>query len=58
MQMKGLAIAMGLGAAVGDVAVTLLPRQSTARKLVDKTAGAVEEAAQQVSNKLMEKMDM
>ena len=58
MQVKGLAIAMGLGAAVGAVAVTLLPRQSTARKLVDKTADVVEDAAQQVSNKLMEKMDM
>ena len=58
MQVKGLAIAMGLGAAVGAVAVTLLPRQSAARKLVDKTADVVEDAAQQVSNKLMEKMDM
>ena len=58
MQVKGLAIAMGLGAAVGAVAVTLLPRQSTARKLVDKTADVVEDAAQQVSNKLMQKMDM
>ena len=58
MPIKGWAIAMGLGAAVGAVAVTLLPKQSTARKLVDKTADVVEETAQQVSTKLMEKMDM
>lgn len=58
MQMKGWALTMGIGAAVGAVAVMMLPRQSTARKLVNKAADSVESAAQQVTNKLTKKMDM
>jgi gas vesicle protein len=58
MQMKGWALTMGIGAAVGAVAVMMLPRQSTARKLVNKAADSVENAAQQVTNKLTQKMDM
>lgn len=58
MQMKGWAITMGIGAAVGAVAVMMLPRQSTARKLVSKAADTVETAAQDVANKLTQKMDM
>ena len=58
MQMKGWALTMGIGAAVGAIAVMMLPRQSTARKLVSKAADSVENAAQQVTNKLTQKMDM
>ena len=58
MQMKGWALTMGIGAAVGAVAVSLLPRQSKAKKLVDKAAYAVEDTAQDVANKLKPKMDM
>lgn len=58
MKMTGWAVTMGIGAAVGAVAVMLLPRQSTARKLVNKAAYAVEDAAQEVGNKLAQKMDM
>lgn len=58
MNMKGWALTMGIGAAVGAVAVMMLPRQSTARKLVNKAADSVENAAQQVTNKLTQKMDM
>ena len=58
MQMKGWALTMGIGAAVGAVAVMMLPRQSTARKLANKAADSVENAAQQVTNKLTQKMDM
>lgn len=58
MQMKGWALTMGIGAAVGAVAVMMLPRQSTARKLVNKAADSVGNAAQQVTNKLTQKMDM
>ena len=46
MQMRGWALTMGIGAAVGAVAVMLLPRESTARKLVNKAASAVEDIAQ------------
>ena len=52
MKMKGWAITMGVGAAVGAVAVMLLPKQSAARKLVNKAADAVEDAAWMVSDKL------
>ena len=58
MQMKGWALTMGIGAAVGAVAVAMLPKRSAARKLVDKAAFAVEDAAQNVTNKLTKKMDM
>lgn len=58
MQMKGWALTMGIGAAVGAVAVMLLPRQSAARRLVNRAAYAVEDAAHDVGNKLAKKMDM
>lgn len=58
MQMKGWALTMGIGAAVGAVAVAMLPRQSAARKLVNKAAYAVEDAAHEVTNKLTQKMDI
>ena len=58
MKMKGWALTMGIGAAVGAVAVAMLPRQSAAKKLVDKAAYAVEDAAHEVTSKLTQKMDM
>lgn len=58
MAMKGWAISMGVGIAAGAVAAMMLPKQSTARKLVNKAASAVEDAAQQVTGKLTQKMDM
>lgn len=58
MQMKGWAITMGIGAAAGAVAVMMLPRQSTARKLVSKAAGKVEDAVQKVTDKVTGEMTM
>lgn len=58
MAIKGWAVSMGVGIAAGAVAAMMLPRQSTARKLVNKAASAVEDAAQQVTGKLTQKMDM
>lgn len=58
MQMKGWAITMGIGAAVGAVAVVMLPRQSTARRLVNKAASSVEDAVQQVTDKVTSQLDM
>ena len=49
---------MGVGAAVGAVAVAMLPRQSSARKLVNKAAYAVEDAAQQVADKITKNKNM
>ncbi len=58
MSMKGFAVSVGIGAAVGAVAVMMLPRQSTARKLVYKAASAVEDAATTVTDKITNKLDM
>ena len=57
MNMKGWAITMGVGAAAGAVAVMMLPRQSAARRLVNKAAVKVEDAAYKVSDKLHREMD-
>jgi hypothetical protein len=58
MQMKGWAITMGIGAAVGAVAVAMLPKQSAARKLVNKAAWKVEDAAMDLADKVSNKLDM
>ncbi len=58
MNLKGLAVSMGLGAAVGAVAIMMTPKNSTARKLVDKAATKVEDAAMMMGDKLTGKMDM
>lgn len=57
MQMRGLAITLGIGAAAGAVAIMMMPRQSAARKLADKAATKVEDAAWKVSDKLNQKLD-
>lgn len=58
MQVKSWAITMGLGAAAGAVAVMMLPRQSAARRLVNKAAGKVEDAVHQVTEKVVREVDM
>ena len=58
MKMKGWAITMGVGAAVGAVAVMMLPKQSPARKLVNKAAVKVDDAMQNVTDKINEKWVM
>lgn len=58
MHMKGWAITMGLGAAAGAVAILMMPRNNPARKLADKAATKVEDAAMKVGDKLSQKMDM
>ena len=58
MKMKGIAAAMGIGAAAGAVAVMMMPRTNPARKLAYKAASKVEDAAMRVSDKLTDKLDM
>ena len=58
MKLTGIAITMGIGAAAGAVAVMMLPRQSTARKLANKAADKVEVAAWKAGNKLNQIMDL
>ena len=41
MQVKGLAITMGLGAAAGAVAVLMMPKNNPTRRLAAKAANKV-----------------
>ena len=54
--MKLWAVTMGIGAAIGAVAIMMTPRQCTARKLANKAADRVENAMSQVSDKLTNRM--
>lgn len=56
MQMKGWALTMGVGAALGAVAIMMTPKQCTARKLANKAADKIEDAACKVNMKLNEEM--
>jgi len=49
---------MGIGAAAGAVAVMMMPKNSPGRKLANKAAEKVEEAAWKVSDKLTNTLDM
>lgn len=56
MKIGGLTIAMGIGLAAGAVTAMMLPKQSTAHKIVKKAADAVEDAAMTVGDKLSDKI--
>ena len=58
MQIRGLAISMGLGAAAGAVAVLMMPKNNPTRKLAAKAANKVEDLAYKVTDKMTESMDM
>lgn len=58
MSVKGWAVTLGLGAAAGAVAILAMPHNNPTRKLADKAACKVEDAAMKVTNNLTQKMDM
>lgn len=58
MELKGMAITLGLGAAAGAVAILMMPRNNPARKLAAQAANKVEDTAMKVSNKISSKIDM
>lgn len=58
MQLKGLAMTLGIGAAAGAVAIMMMPRSNPARKLAAQAANKVEDAAMKVSSKISSKVDM
>ena len=58
MYVKGLAIAMGVGAAVGAVAILAMPKNNPTRRLAAKAADKVEDVAWRVSNKICDELDM
>lgn len=58
MSVKGLAIALGVGAAAGAVAILAMPRNNPTRRLAAKAASKMEDVAWKVSNRLMDEFDM
>lgn len=54
--MKAWAITMGVGAAVGAVAILMMPRNNPTRRLAAKTADKVEIAANKLTNRLTQEM--
>ncbi len=58
VNMKGLAITAGLGAAAGAVAIMMMPKQNPARKLAAKAANKVEDLAWKMEDKMNQNWDM
>ncbi len=58
MGVKGMVASMGLGAAVGAVAVMMMPRSNPARRWAAKAADKVETAACKCGDKISEAIDM
>ena len=52
MKMSGWAITAGLGAAVGAVAVMMMPKQNPVRKLAAKAANKAEDIAWKMEDKI------
>ena len=57
MQLRGLALTMGLGAAAGAVAILMMPKSNPTRKLASKAALKVEDAAMQLGYKFSNEID-
>lgn len=58
MGVKGWAITAGLGAVAGAVAIMMVPRQSSVRRMANKAAAKVEDAAMKVGDVITSKLDM
>lgn len=58
MHTKGLAIALGIGAAVGAVTILAMPRNNPTRRLAAKAANKMEDMAWRVSSKITDEFDM
>lgn len=58
MGWKAVALTMGVGAALGAVAITMMPRDNTTRKLASKAANKVENIANRVSEKINEEFSV
>lgn len=58
MNMKAIAASMGVGAAVGAVAILMMPRTNPTRRLAARAADTVEQAACKVTDKLTGEMEL
>ncbi len=54
--MKVWPLALGAGLAAGMVSAMMLPKESTARRLVNQAADQVESTVNQVTNKILDEM--
>ena len=57
MTMKGLAIALGVGAAAGAVAILAMPKSNPTRRLAAKAADKVEDVAWKMTSKITDELD-
>ena len=58
MKLAELAVTAGIGAAMGAVAVLMMPRQNATRQLAQKAADKMEDAAFMAADAISSKMDM
>ena len=58
MTAKGLAVALGVGAAAGAVAILAMPKSNPTRRLAAKAADKVEDIAWKVSSKITDELDL
>ena len=58
MQVKTWAITLGVGAAVGAVAILAMPKTNPTRRLAARAANKVEDLAWQVSDKITQEFDL
>ena len=58
MNLRTIAIAMGVGAAAGAVAILAMPKDNPTRRLAAKAADKMEDAVWKVSNKITDELDL
>ena len=58
MTVKGLAVALGVGAAAGAVAILAMPKSNPTRRLAAKAANKVEDVAWMLSDKLNDEFEL
>lgn len=58
MTMKGLALALGVGAAAGAVAILAMPKSNPTRRLAAKAADKVEDVAWKMTSKITDEFDL
>ena len=58
MKLTGFALTVGISAAVGAVAILMMPRNNITRKLAAHAANKVEDAAWRVTDRINQSFDM
>jgi len=58
MHLKGFAVALGLGAVVGAVAILAMPKNNPTRRLATKAADKMEDVVWKISGKLTDELEL